>query len=96
MAHCDKALVERIEADIIHRGQSVTFNDIAGLEFAKECVNELICWLVTNSVAYYCFHISFVFVRPMNQPQLFQGLRSLPRGILLFGPPGTGKFVFAT
>lgn len=44
LAHCDKALVERIEADIIHRGQSVTFDDIAGLEFAKECVNELICW----------------------------------------------------
>ena len=69
---CDPALVEKIEADIIHTGQPITFDDIAGLEFAKKCVNELICW-------------------PMTRPDLFQGLRALPRGLLLFGPPGTGK-----
>lgn len=44
LAHCDKILVEKIEADIIHHGQPVTFADIAGLEFAKECVIETICW----------------------------------------------------
>lgn len=72
LAAFDKALVERIEADIIHHGQPVRFQDIAGLEFAKKCVTELICW-------------------PMSRPDLFQGLRALPRGLLLFGPPGTGK-----
>lgn len=44
LEHCDKALVEKIEAEIVHSGQVVTFDEIAGLEFAKKCVNELICW----------------------------------------------------
>jgi fidgetin-like protein 1 len=74
LEHCEKALVEKIESEIVQRGQPVVFDDIAGLEFAKKCVNELICW-------------------PMSRPDLFQGLRALPKGLLLFGPPGTGQSV---
>lgn len=50
----------------------VTFEQIAGLEFAKKSVIELVCW-------------------PMARPDIFTGLRSLPKGLLLFGPPGTGE-----
>ena len=64
--------IEKIENEIIDRGDPITFEDIAGLHFAKKCVNELVCW-------------------PMARPDIFVGLRSLPKGLLLFGPPGTGK-----
>lgn len=40
----DRELVERIIADIIDSGHPVRFEDISGLEFAKKCVTELICW----------------------------------------------------
>ena len=72
LAHCEKALVEKILSEIVHKGQEITFDEIAGLEFAKKTVIEVVCW-------------------PMSRPDLFTGLRALPRGVLLFGPPGTGK-----
>ncbi|TDH72562.1 hypothetical protein CCR75_003678 [Bremia lactucae] len=69
---CDHELVEKIEMEIVDNGDPTTFDDIAGLDFAKKCVNELVIW-------------------PMARPDIFTGLRSLPKGLLLFGPPGTGK-----
>jgi len=41
---CDPQLIEKIENEIIDRGDPITFNDIAGLEFAKKSVMELVCW----------------------------------------------------
>ncbi|MEM0340370.1 MAG: AAA family ATPase [Acidilobaceae archaeon] len=55
---------------IIRDRPNVTFNDIAGLEHAKEAIREAI-------------------VYPVKRPDLFP--LGWPRGILLFGPPGTGK-----
>ncbi|RHY25401.1 hypothetical protein DYB32_008343 [Aphanomyces invadans] len=78
---CDPELISKIEMEIVDAGDPVSFDDIgafaivlngrptslwtvAGLSFAKKCVNELVIW-------------------PMARPDIFTGLRSLPKGVLL-------------
>ncbi|CAN0505052.1 unnamed protein product, partial [Ectocarpus sp. 12 AP-2014] len=72
LQHLEKAMVDKILQEVQQKGDPVTFDQIAGLEFVKKSVIELVCW-------------------PMERPDIFTGLRSLPKGLLLFGPPGTGK-----
>uniref|UniRef100_A0A0N4VHV1 vesicle-fusing ATPase n=1 Tax=Enterobius vermicularis TaxID=51028 RepID=A0A0N4VHV1_ENTVE len=72
----NKKLQERLSGAIIMEKPNVRWDDIAGLEGAKEALKEAV-------------------ILPIKFPQLFTGNRKPWRGILLFGPPGTGKSYIA-
>lgn len=72
----DKALGKQILQNIIVQGDEVHWDDIAGLNTAKNSLKEAV-------------------VYPFLRPDLFMGLREPVTGMLLFGPPGTGKTMLA-
>ena len=72
----DEKMIELIQSEILSSSPDVQWDDIAGLEFAKKTIKEIIIW-------------------PMLKPEFFSGIRSPPKGLLLFGPPGTGKTMIA-
>ncbi|XP_043937570.1 vacuolar protein sorting-associated protein 4A [Protopterus annectens] len=71
-----KKLQEQLMGAIVMEKPNVRWNDVAGLESAKEALKEAV-------------------ILPIKFPHLFTGKRTPWRGILLFGPPGTGKSYLA-
>jgi hypothetical protein len=61
----------QIMNEMLDSSPGVSWNDIAGLAYAKQTLQEAV-------------------ILPNLRPDLFTGLRSPPRGVLLFGPPGLG------
>jgi SpoVK/Ycf46/Vps4 family AAA+-type ATPase len=72
----DESAAKQIFNEIVVHGDEVHWDDIAGLEVAKDALKETV-------------------VYPFLRPDLFMGLREPARGMLLFGPPGTGKTMLA-
>ncbi|RCK66056.1 putative 26S protease subunit YTA6 [Candida viswanathii] len=72
----DENAADHILSDIVVHGNEVYWDDIVGLETAKNALKEAV-------------------VYPFLRPDLFKGLREPTRGMLLFGPPGTGKTMLA-
>jgi len=71
-----KKFNEQIMGAIIMEKPDVKWDDVAGLEGAKESLKEAV-------------------ILPIKFPHLFTGKRKPWKGILLFGPPGTGKSYLA-
>jgi fidgetin-like protein 1 len=72
----DEGAAKQIFHEIVVQGDEVHWEDVAGLEIAKNALKEAV-------------------VYPFLRPDLFMGLREPARGMLLFGPPGTGKTMLA-
>ncbi|KAI9788223.1 MAG: hypothetical protein M1816_007075 [Peltula sp. TS41687] len=75
-AGVDAQAAKQILNEIIVQGDEVHWDDVAGLDVAKNALKEAV-------------------VYPFLRPDLFMGLREPARGMLLFGPPGTGKTMLA-
>ncbi|KAI3631917.1 hypothetical protein MIR68_009753 [Amoeboaphelidium protococcarum] len=72
----DKKLAHMILDEMLVIKPNVSWDDIAGLQAAKQQLQELV-------------------ILPALRQDLFQGLRSPAKGLLLFGPAGTGKTLLA-
>ena len=72
----DQELIENIENYLMTKNPGITFDDIAGLEKAKESLKiSILC--------------------PLLMKNFFTKIRKPPKGILLYGPAGTGKTMLA-
>lgn len=71
-----KKLTKGLEGKVMVEKPDVKWDDVAGLELAKESLKEAV-------------------ILPIKFPHLFTGKRTPWKGILLFGPPGTGKSYLA-
>lgn len=73
-----RGLAQQVKRDIVHNAPKVNFGDVVGLETAKQVLTETL-------------RLPRIFPELFESGEPNVGLLEPWKGVLLFGPPGTGK-----
>lgn len=68
---------------------------LAQFKSIASITHEKLSWDKVGGLRQVKSRLNEAIIQPLKRPDLFSGVRSPPKGVLLFGPPGNGKTLLA-